>query len=451
MADKYDLVVVGGGPGGIEAAKCAGTAGKRVLIIEKSGWGGTCTHRGCIPTKALLACSKHYADLKKLKRLGINVASAGFDFAAIKKHQQQMVKTAALGAQKILADANVTMKTGEAEILSAREILTVDPAGEIENVTTDNIVIAWGSETQILPEISLSERILTSDSILNLDFLPGSIVIIGGSFIGIELATFLAELGVRVTLIEMLERILPQEDEEAAALLMQEMTRAGIAVHTGAQLTAVTEKSDRVFITARKKSGQVELSADYALLCTGRKPSLRINELERIGISYDRRGIKVNEQMMTSVAGIYAVGDVTGGMMLAHRAAEQGKVAACTVCGLVPPQYNENFIPSVVYSHPQVAHVGFTKHSAYALGINIEVLQSGYGANIIARTELLGQGFAQALFYQDKIIGATLVGEHAADLIAPLALAVSQAMTRKQLRSWVIPHPTLSEIFTTLL
>lgn len=450
MTDKYDLIVAGGGPGGLEAAKCAGAAGKRVLIIEKTGWGGTCTHRGCIPTKALLACSKHYADLKKLKRLGVNIDSAGFDFAAMKKHQQQIVKTAALGAQKILADAHVAMKTGEAEIVSAREVKITDKSGERELVTADNIVLAWGSEPQVLPGIHLSGRILTSDGMLNLNSLPASIVIIGGSFIGIELATFFAELGVKVTLLEMLEHILPQEEEEASFLLQQELARTGIAVHTGARLTAITEQDNGVIVLAQKQSGQVEFSADYALLSTGRKPSLNKTELDRLGIAHDTRGIKINEQMMTSVAGIYAVGDVTGGMMLAHRAAEQGKVAASSVCGSALPQYNESFIPSVVYSHPQVARVGFTRHSAQDLGLSVEVLQSAYGANIIARTELLGQGFAQVLFYQEKIIGATIVGEHAADLIAPLALAAANKMSRKQLRSWVIPHPTLGEIFAPL-
>lgn len=451
MAEKYDLVVVGGGPGGAEAAMRTAQAGKRVLIIEKTGWGGTCTHRGCIPTKALLICSKYFADLRKLKRLGINFDSATFDFSTIKKHQQQIVKVAALGAQKMLIDASVEIKTGVGEIISPGEVKFTDPSGNTQNIATGNIVIAWGSQPQILPGINLSERILTSDGILNLNTLPGSIVIVGGSFIGVEFATFFAQLGVQVILIELLERILPQEDEEASAFLRQELNRIGVAIHDSTRLKDIKETAGGVAIQAQNNSGQLEWNADHVLLCTGRKPQLSEAELINSGIAYDLSGIKVNKNMLTSVPGIYAVGDVTGGMMLAHRAVRQGKVAMADICRYEAPPYNENFIPSAVYSQPQIARVGLTAKQAAAASLPIEVVKSDYGANIIARAELAGQGFVKAVFSRDKIIGATVAGDHAADLISPLALAVTNELTKKQLQSWVIPHPTLSEIFTPLL
>ncbi|MGV8057476.1 MAG: dihydrolipoyl dehydrogenase [Smithellaceae bacterium] len=448
MPDKYDLIVVGGGPGGLEAAERVALAGKRVLIIEKTGWGGTCTHRGCIPTKALLTCSKCYADLKKFKRLGINAASATFDFSAMKKHQQQMVKVAALGAQKMLEDSGVEIKMGAGEIISPEEIKFTEPAGRTQVISTGNIVLAWGSQPQVLPGVNMSSRILTSDGILNLNNLPQSIVIIGGSFIGIEFATFFAETGVNVTLIELLDHILPQEDEEVSAFLKQELIRAGIAVCTLTRLTGIKETDTGVIIQAQKNSEQLELPADYVLLCTGRQPLLNESELINAGIVYDRTGIKVNKNMMTNVPGIYAVGDVTGGMMLAHRSAWQGKVAAACICRYDVPQYNESFIPSVVYSHPQVAHVGLTQKQAQAAGLPIEVVKSDYSANIIARTELAGQGFVKAIFHQDKLIGVTIIGDHASELIASMSLALANSLSRKQLQSWVIPHPTLSEIFS---
>jgi dihydrolipoamide dehydrogenase len=178
---------------------------------------------------------------------------------------------------------------------------------------------------------------------------------------------------------------------------------------------------------------------------------LNTEELEKLGIEYTKAGIRIDKNMMTNVAGIYAVGDVTGGMMLAHRAAQQAKVAAGHICGDSDFSYNENFIPSVVYSHPQIARVGYTQKRAEEEGLPIEIVKSQYSANIIARAELLGQGFVKAIFHQDKLIGATIVGEDAAELIAPLALAVSNELTKKQLRNWVLPHPTLSEIFVSLL
>lgn len=451
MSGKYDLIIIGGGPGGLTAAELAAAKKKRVLIIEKDGWGGTCTHRGCIPTKALLSCSKYFADLKKLKRMGINIAEVSVDFTAIKKHQQQIVKVSALGAQKVLADAKVEIKLGIGEIISPKEVRFTDSSGKSENYFTQNIMIAWGSVPQVLPGITLSERILTSDGILNLNLLPSSIVIVGGSVIGVELATFFAELGTKVNIVEILDRIIPLEDQECADLLKQALTSLGVAINTSTKLESLQDTGSSVVMLAQKNSQQLEMSADYALLCTGRKPLLNTEELEKLGIEYTKAGIKIDKNMMTSVADIYAVGDVTGGMMLAHRAAQQAKIAAGHICGDSDFTYNEDFIPSVVYSHPQIARVGYTQKRAEEEGLSIEIVKSPYNANIIARTELMGQGFVKAIYHLDKIVGATIIGEDAAELIAPLTLAVSNKLTKKQLRNWVLPHPTLSEIFTPLL
>ena len=451
MSQSYDLVVIGGGPGGLTAAEIASINKKRVLIIEKAGWGGTCTHRGCIPTKALLTCSKYYADLKKLKRLGINIDSVTIDFAAMKKHQQQIVKVAALGAQKVLADAKVETKSGMGEILSPREVRYTDLSGKSESVSAQNILIAWGSVPQMLPGIDTSKNILTSDDILNVNTLPESIIIVGGSFIGVEYATVFAELGVKVVLVELLDRILPLEDEEAAQFLHQELTRLGISLHTSTKLLNLKDTDNGVVMQVQKNGEQLEMNAGCALLCTGRKPLLHTDQLDKLGINYEKTGIKIDQNMMTNVTGIYAVGDVTGGMMLAHRAAQQAKIAAGHICGVSDYFYNESFIPSVVYSHPQIARVGFTQKAAEAAGLSVKIIKSQYSANIIARAELMNQGFVKAIFHQDKLIGATIVGDHAAELISPLALAVSNGLTKKQLRAWIIPHPTLSEIFAPLL
>jgi dihydrolipoamide dehydrogenase len=450
MSEKYDLIIIGGGPGGLTTAELAAAKGKKVLIIEKDGWGGTCTHRGCIPTKALLSCSKYFSDLKKLKRMGINIAEASIDFSAIKKHQQQIVKVSALGAQKMLTDAGVATKQGIGEIISSREVRFNDSSGKSDLVSTQNIMIAWGSVPQVLPGINLSERILTSDGILNLNSLPSSIIIVGGSVIGMEFATFFAELGSKVIIVEILDRIIPLEDQECADLLRQELTRLGVAIHTSTKLESLKDTGSGVVMSAQKDGKQIEMSADYALLCTGRKSLLNSEELDRLKIEFTKAGIKIDKNMMTNVAGIYAVGDVTGGMMLAHRAMQQAKVAAGYICGDNDFSYNENFIPSVVYSHPQIARVGYTQKRAEDEGLSVEVVKSSYSANIIARAELMGQGFVKAIFHKDKIIGATIVGEDAAELIAPLTLAVSNEMTKKQLCSWALPHPTLSEIFTSI-
>ena len=450
MSEKYDLIIIGGGPGGLAAAEVAAANKKKVLVIEKEGWGGTCTHRGCIPTKALLSCSKYYADLKKLKRMGINIADASVDFSAVKKHQQQIVKVSALGAQKLLTDAKVEIRQGVGEIVSSSEVRFTDSLGKSETFSTQNIMIAWGSVPQVLPGINLSERILTSDGILNLNTLPSSMIIVGGSVIGVEFATFFAELGAKVTIVEILDRIIPLEDQECADLLKQELTRLGISINTSTKLESLKDTGGSVVMIAQKDNKQLEVNADCALLCTGRKPLLNTEELDKLGIEYTKGGIKVDAKMMTNVSGIYAVGDATGGMMLAHRAMQQAKSAVEQMFGGNNFTYNENYIPSVVYSHPQIARVGYTQKRAEDEGLSVEVVKSPYSANIIARAELMGQGFVKAIFHLDKLIGATVVGEDAAELIAPLTLAVSNELTKKQLRNWIIAHPTLSELLAAL-
>jgi dihydrolipoamide dehydrogenase len=445
MTDSYDLIIIGGGPGGLAAAQTAAAHNKKELIIENAGWGGTCANRGCIPTKALLTCSKFYAELKKSKRLGIGVSSSSVDFPAIRKHQQQVVKIAALGAHKTLADAQVETKLGTGKIISEREVQYTDTEGGKKTLTTKNIIIAWGSQAQLLPGVNLSERIMTSDGLLNAENIPQSIIIVGGSVIGVEFATFFAELGVKVTIIELLDRLLPYEDQEAAQLLHQELSRMGATIHTATKLDNLIDTGNSVIAKARSEKEQFEITAERSLLCTGRRPLLHEEELNELKIEYTKAGIKVDKNMMTNIAGIYAVGDVTGGLMLAHRASEQGKVAAGHICSKTIP-YNENHIPSVVYSHPQIARVGNIQE-----GADIQVIKSEYSANIIARMELINHGFAKAFFQNNKIIGATVVGHDAAELIAPLALAVSNEMTKDQLRRWIIPHPTLSEIFTSLV
>lgn len=450
MSEKYDLIIIGGGPGGLAAAEVAAAKKKKVLVIEKEGWGGTCTHRGCIPTKALLSCSKYYADLKKLKRMGINIADASVDFSAVKKHQQQIVKVSALGAQKLLTDAKVEIRQGVGEIVSSSEVRFTDSLGKSETFSTQNIMIAWGSVPQVLPGINLSERILTSDGILNLNMLPSSMIIVGGSVIGVEFATFFAELGAKVTIVEILDRIIPLEDQECADLLKQELTRLGISINTSTKLESLKDTGGSVVMIAQKDNKQLEVNADCALLCTGRKPLLNTEELDKLSIEYTKGGIKVDSDMMTNVPGIYAIGDATGGMMLAHRAMQQAKFAVEQMFGGNNFTYNENYIPSVVYSHPQIARVGYTQKRAEEEGLSVEVVKSPYSANIIARAELMGQGFVKAIFHQDKLIGATIVGEDAAELIAPITLAVSNELTKKQLRNWVIAHPTLSELLVSL-
>ena len=445
-SDPYDIIMIGAGPGGHAAAIQAARRGARAAIIEKDGWGGTCTHRGCVPTKALLACSKQFSNLKKLKRLGIMTGEASFDFALMKRHAQQMVAVSALGVQKSLKDAGVDMKSGTGRMTSPRDVEWMAPRGDVHRLTAGNMIIAWGSEPLLPSGLTPSERMLTSDGFLTLGALPDSIIIVGGSVIGVEFATLLAELNVRVTVIEILDQLLPQEDEEAAALLQQELTRLGVTVHTSGRIETLKETAHGVHMTGTHRGKPFNLTADCALICTGRKPLLHRDDLNRCGIRYEPEGIIVNEHQMTNVDGIYAVGDVTGGAMLAHRAMFQGKVIAAYLYEDRSITCKEEWVPSVVYTHPNIARVGLTEKQALQRGMNIDIGRVDYAANITARTELKGAGFIKALFEKDRLVGVTIVGDGAGDLIASMGLAVANSLGRKELKNWILPHPTLSEI-----
>ncbi len=450
MTEKFDCVIVGAGPGGHAAAEAAARTGRKTAIIEMDGWGGTCTHRGCIPTKALLACSRRYADLKKLKRMGISCADASFDFGAIRRHQLQMTRISALGVQQSLKEAGVDMKEGRGEILSPCEVLWTPPRGAALALQAENIVIAWGSEPLLLPGITLSDRIVTSDGLLAMDRIPETVLIVGGSVIGVEFATLLAELGSQVTLIELMDQLLPCEDAEAATLLAQELTRIGVRVLLSTRLETAADSGDHVALTARQGDRTISLSAEVALICTGRKPRLAVSELDRLGLRYERTGILVDSRLRTNIPTIFAVGDVTGGMMLAHRAAHQGRKLVRSLYGDGREPEGDEAVPAVVYSHPVIARVGPTEREARREMTDVEVVKAEYAAQILARTELAGQGFAKALFHKDRLIGVTVVGDQAGELIASMSLAVACRVDRDRLASWVIPHPALSELFSAL-
>ncbi len=448
--EAFDLIVIGGGPGGHAAAEEAARRGARAVILERSGWGGTCTHRGCIPTKALLACSRSRTALKRAGRLGVKAPDVPLDFAAARRHAGQMVRIAALGAHQFLREAGADGRIGTGTLMAPGEVEWTATDGTKALLSAPSVVIAWGSEPSLPPGVVPSSRILTSDGFLERESLPDSAVVLGGSFIGVEFATFLAEAGCRVTLAEALEGILPLEDDDVSAFLGKELTRLGITLHTSTAAESLREEAGGIRAALAGPAGPLELEADIALVCTGRKPLLDRNQLDRLGIDYDGRGIRVDDRLETSCRGVFAVGDVTGGVMLAHRAASQGRALASRLFGDGSVRHDDAFVPSVIYTHPPAARVGLTERQAAKRGLPVRVTRSDYGANILARIELAGAGFAKAVFLGDRLAGAAVAGEGAGELIAPLTLAVQAGLDRAALRNWILPHPGYSEVFQGL-
>lgn len=446
MSQDFDLAVIGAGPGGHAAAEEAARLGARVAVIEKDKWGGTCTHLGCIPTKALLACSRRFAEIAKLKRFGISVSGKDFDFAAMKRHQAQMVRISELGTQKSLDEAGVIRFEGEGRILSPAEVEVRREKGVNERLRAKNIVIAWGSEPSLIPGIAMSDRIMNSNGFLAMPELPKSAIVVGGGAIGLEFANFLAELGSRVFIVELLNQILPFEDRDASDFLSREFHKLGIEIHTSTRVVSIEEREGAIRLTGKKGEESIDIQGEIAVVCAGRKPFLNREELDQLGIHYSPKGIIVDGRQRTTVDNIFAIGDATGGTLLAHRASAQGKALANHLFGDGTFYYNDGMVPAVVYTHPGIARTGLTERQAIESGMDVEVRRAEYGANIVARAELKGNGFVKALFSKGRIVGVTIAGNDAGELIAPMSLAVAGGMEKEDLRSWVLPHPSLSEL-----
>jgi len=446
MSQDFDLVVIGAGPGGHATAREAARLGARVAVIEKDKWGGTCTHLGCIPTKALLTCSRRYAEIAKLKRLGITVSGTELDFKAMKRHQSQMVRISELGTLKSLDEAGVIRLEGEGKIISPLEVEVHRENEIIESLKAKNIVIAWGSESSVIPGIKMSNRVMDSSGFLAFPELPKSAIIVGGGTIGLEFANFLAELGTRVNIVELLDRILPFEDQDAANFLSKEFHKLGIEIHTSTKILSVVEKEGSVLLTGKKGEESFEIQGEIAVVCAGRRPFLNGEELDRLGIHYTSQGIIVDDRQRTNVENVFAIGDATGGVLLAHRASAQGRALANYLFGDGTFCYCEDAVPTVVYTHPSVARIGLTEKRAIEKGLEIEVRQVEYGANITARTELKGNGFLKVLFSKGKIVGVTIAGDDAGELIASASLAFAVGADERGLKKWILPHPSLSEL-----
>ena len=360
----------------------------------------------------------------------------------MRRHQNQIVKTAALGARKSLADHGVELKAGTARIVSPGLVKIMEDG---ETIAAENILIAWGSVSQIPAGIVIAGLISDSDRFLEIDRLPSSMAIIGGGAIGVEFATFLSQLGIKISLFELLDRILPCEEPDCVDFLIKELSKSGVDIFTSARLLDISE-SGHVVRLRFEKSGIIEREVGHVLVCTGRKPSLDRDQLDSIGIEYSERGIRTGSNFMTSVKGIYAVGDVTGPPLLAHRAAQQGKALASSLYGDSSVKYEESAVPYIAYTSPNLARVGLIESDARKIYPNLESTKLDYGSNMLARAELKAGGFGKLLFGKGRLVGATLVGVEAAELIAPLSLAVACGLGRNDFKKWILAHPTLSEI-----
>lgn len=428
------LVVIGAGPGGYETAAEAAKRGFDVVLVSAGPLGGTCLNEGCIPTKSLIH--------------SVSEGSAMSLQEAV-SHKSEVVKQLQAGITMLLKKVKVVF--GKARFVDAHTVAVDGEDGQTQEFAADKVIIAAGSVGAVLP-VPGAELAIGSKEILDLVEVPASLAIIGGGVIGLEFAGIFRSLGTEVTVLEYCPGILPRFDVDAAKRLKQSLVRSGINIVTSAQVTGIVKEDDGLSVQYNLKDEQKSVKAQKVLMAVGRRANVDSLNLADIGIDFDRRGIKVDQQMRTNVPDVYAVGDVTGGIMLAHVATYQGLRALNDICG-IQDSINFSAVPAVVFTNPELATVGLTEEDCEARGIAFKSLKSFYRANGKAVASGQGDGYCKVLVGESdgKILGCHMLGAHASDIIQEAAALISLGATLEQAR-WIIhPHPTLCEVLQSAL
>lgn len=440
------VAVIGGGPGGYVAALKAAMLGAEVTVIEKNKLGGTCLNVGCIPTKALLASSDVLRTVKEAKNFGINIdGEIKPDFEAIVARKQKITDELVSGIQFLFDKRGVKKIDGFGKLIDKNTIEVTKDDGSVEEVKADKIILANGSIPTVFPFMPYNgKNVITSDEVLSLEKVPASMVIIGGGVIGSEIGQFYSSLGTKVTIIEVLPQILGRMDSDGAKALARQFKKDKIKVMCNVATDSFEVSDDIVKLNLNNGKS---LEAEVVLLCTGRKPNLANSGVVEAGIKMTDRGfIEVNEYMETNLEGVYAIGDIIPGAMLAHVASAEGMVAAANAVKGNSETVNYKSIPSCVYTEPEVAGVGKTEDELKAEGIEYKVGKFDFRG--LGKAKAIGkiQGFIKVLVDKDDvIIGATLVGPHCTDLLTELSLAVGLGLKAKDVGSVIHAHPSLSE------
>lgn len=453
MSD-YQLIVIGAGPGGYTAALRSAKAGLRTAVVENREAGGTCLNRGCVPTKTLLHSSQVYHDAVHGEHAGVHADEIRADMPEIFAYKREISQKLSQGVEGLLKSAKVTLLRGTAVITAPGRVTVIDGAGEETAYTADKILVATGSVPARPPIPGLDlPGVMTSDELLEgCDHLYESIVIIGGGVIGVEFATFYQELGAQVTVVEGMDRLLPTLDKELGQNLALLLKKQGVAVHTGAMVDCV-EKTENGFTVRFTCKDQPQAVTAEAVLCAiGRKPywdGLFSPELQP---RTSGRGLWVDERYQTSIPGVYAIGDVSAKIQLAHMAAAQGVACVEMMCDLTN-HVDMNVVPSCIYCRPEIAVVGLTDAEAKAAEIPVKVGKCVLGGNARTMIADTGRAFMKVVAHAEtrEILGAQFMCEHSTDMISQICQAMANRMTADQLLLAMRPHPTFEEALTEAL
>ena len=439
----YDILVIGSGPGGYVAAIRAAQLGKQVALVERDAVGGVCLNRGCIPTKALIRSAHLYQDVKAAAQYGVTIAGeVSPNLEAMVNRSRTVAETMSKGVQFLLKKNNITLIAGTARIAAHN---TVEVEGE--QYTADHIILATGARPRVMPFMPVDgKRIITSTEALKLSELPQTMVVVGSGAIGSELAWFYAALGVKVTLIEYLPRLMPLEDEEVSKAMERAFRKLRVGVMTSTTVKAARVVEEHCEVEIEGKKGAETLTADIVLSAVGVEANITGIGLEEMGVKCERGKVVVDEFYRTSVAGIYAIGDIIPTPALAHVASAEAICCVEAICGLNPAPIDYTTIPSCIFTSPEVASVGLTEQQAADKGIAYKVGRFPFTASGKATASGERDGFVKLIFdEEERLIGAHLVGGTVTELLAEPTLAKAMGATAHQIARTIHAHPSMNE------
>jgi len=449
MSNNNHIVVIGSGPGGYAAAFRAADLGNQVTIIEKDPQlGGVCLNRGCIPSKTLLHISKVIEEAHEIKKAGVEFSNPKIDMMKIQSWKNRVIKKLGGGIKLLANKRKVQVITGNAEFISDKSIKITGDSDQIVNF--DKCIIATGSRPSTLPFLEVDHKdILNSTSVLSLDVIPKSMLVIGGGYIGLEMATVYSSLGTKVDVVEFLPRLLPGADEDLVEVLHKSLDKKLNSILLNTKVVSATKSKSRLKVDMEANDNIISNKYEKVLVSIGRIPNTDNLELKNAGVDVNSRGfINVDEYRRTNIENIYAIGDITGDPMLAHKATHEGKVAA-EVCSGIPNAFEPQVIPAVIFTDPEISWAGYTEEELKSKDIPYEKAifpwQASGKAISIGRTE----GKTKILFEPEskRIIGVGIVGYNASDLIGEAALAIEMGSCSEDIALTIHPHPTLTETF----
>jgi len=445
------IAVLGAGPGGYVAAIRGAQLGANIVLIENRELGGTCLNRGCIPTKTYFRNAEIMSNLRRASEFGIQVGDFKLDGKALQERKNQVVSTLVGGIEQLISSySNIELIRGTASIKDKNTVTVELFDGSTREITVDNIVIATGSKPQMTETKGVDlEGVITSDDLLEMEEIPETLIVVGGGVIGLEFASIYQELGSQVILLA--SRILKNIDMEIARRLPMFLKKQGMEVYVDIRAKEIVKEGDKLKVVAKykNKDEEIEVYGDKVLIASGRGPVVEGLNLDNIGVKYDHTGIHVDEDFKTSVEGIYAIGDVNNlGIQLAHVASAQGVYVMEKIMGL-EPDINLDVYPNCVFTLPEVAFVGMTEEELKKSGIDYKVSKFMFAANGKALSLGEGQGFVKIFATKDdnKVLGVTILGPHANDLIHEGAIAIANGLDVQSIARTIHAHPTLSEAF----